>query len=135
MHGLLHAIYKPFASCFYPLIRPNHNFLCNLCVQDQLLRFESLFVPHFPQLVRDNVCYYRDYRSDSASSYEATSIWYQVMLARVVFVIVFEHVVFLTRDCLAWIVPDVPKHVATNIKRETYLGKKALYGVETQMTV
>ena len=52
------------------------------------------------------------------------------MLAKVVFVLAFEHVVYFLRDAVAWIVPDTPAAVRINVRREAYLGKKALYDRE-----
>jgi hypothetical protein len=52
------------------------------------------------------------------------------MLAKVAFILIFEHVVYFTRDLLAWAVPDVPHSVLLNMKREAHLGRKALYGQE-----
>ena len=52
------------------------------------------------------------------------------MLAKVVFVLAFEHVVYFVRDAVAWVVPDTPSDVRINMRREAYLGKKALYARE-----
>lgn len=77
------------------------------------------------------VCYYRDYRD---SSYDRTSTWFHLMLAKVVFVLAFEHIVYFIRDGIAWLVPDVPSDVRINIRREVYLGRKALYDRELEQS-
>ena len=52
----------------------------------------------------------------------------------VVFVLAFEHIVYFIRDAIAWLVPDEPAQVRINIRRETYLGKRALYDRELAQT-
>jgi len=78
-----------------------------------------------------SVCFYRDFRD---SSYSRTATWFHIMLAKVVFVLVFEHVVYFARDLVIWLVPDVPSQVRVNVRREAYLGKKALYDKELERT-
>ena len=52
------------------------------------------------------------------------------MLVKVAFVLIFEHVIMVLRDVIAWCVPDVPRHVTLSIKKEAYWVQKALYGCE-----
>ena len=54
-------------------------------------------------------------------------MWYQVQLGKVAFVLVFEHVIMVLRDVIAWCVPDVPRSVALSMKKEAYWVQKALY--------
>jgi anoctamin-4 len=76
----------------------------------------------------DGFCYYRDYRDGSDGDYERSKNWYKIWIMKVCFVLIFEQVVYLMRDVIAWWVPDVPKDVQTDIKREIFKGREALFG-------
>lgn len=47
--------------------------------------------------------------------------------ARLAFVVVFEHVVFVLTGIMQLIIPDVPVEVKTQIQREQLLAKEAKY--------
>ncbi|KAL5475674.1 hypothetical protein EMCRGX_G025519 [Ephydatia muelleri] len=51
--------------------------------------------------------------------------FYQTMVGRLGFVIVFEHVIFFLSMVIAWAVPDVPENVENEIKREKLLAYRA----------
>ncbi|XP_059931047.1 anoctamin-7-like isoform X2 [Gadus macrocephalus] len=69
------------------------------------------------------VCRFRGYR-DQAGNFLPE--FYQLLALRLAFVIVFEHVVFLSGRVIDLMVPDVPEEVETKIKREFYMAKEAL---------
>lgn len=56
------------------------------------------------------------------------------MMARLAFVIAFEHAVFVLKFLFSYIIPDVPYSIQLAIKREEYAAKLALeltlYGAE-----
>eukprot|EP00045_Choanoeca_perplexa_P014448 m.170080 g.170080 ORF g.170080 m.170080 type:complete len:529 (-) comp16678_c0_seq8:1646-3232(-) len=52
--------------------------------------------------------------------------YYQVLAARLAFVVVFEHFVFFTKVVIENLIPDVPKSVQLAIKRENFLAQEAL---------
>eukprot|EP00052_Salpingoeca_macrocollata_P019290 m.159840 g.159840 ORF g.159840 m.159840 type:complete len:944 (+) comp20920_c0_seq5:129-2960(+) len=68
-------------------------------------------------------CYYRDYRDDTGSR---TTMWYEVLMARLAFVLIFENFIFFFKMFFAHLVPDIPKKVKTEIQREQYKGEIAL---------
>ena len=51
-------------------------------------------------------------------------------MGKVAFVLIFEHVIMVLRDVIAWSVPDVPRSVTLSVKKEAYWVQKALYGSE-----
>jgi len=65
----------------------------------------------------DADCYYKGYRNADGSY---STLHYEIMMARLAFVICFEHAVFLAKIFFAWLIPDVPKRVALAIKREEH---------------
>lgn len=77
-----------------------------------------------------DVCYYRGYRkphSDATDPYGLSPQYWHVFAARLAFVVVFEHVVFILTGIMQLIIPDVPVEVKTQIQREQLLAKEAKY--------
>ncbi|XP_043307343.1 anoctamin-5 isoform X2 [Cervus elaphus] len=86
-----------------------------------------------PSEKRDyNTCRYRDYRNppDSEDKYVHNIQFWHVLAAKMTFIIIMEHVVFLIKFFLAWMIPDVPKDVLARIKREKLMTVKILHDFE-----
>lgn len=47
--------------------------------------------------------------------------------ARLAFVVIFEHIVFVLTGIMQFIIPDIPVEVKTQIQREQMLAKEAKY--------
>ncbi|RMZ94526.1 anoctamin-4-like isoform X2, partial [Brachionus plicatilis] len=79
------------------------------------------------------ICYYRDFREpyDSPDKFEFTKTYYYVLVARLAFLVLFEHVVFLIVTVMHWI-PDVPKLVQDQIERENLITQKALWEIKPE---
>ena len=77
-------------------------------------------------------CRYQDYRNERG---HYTSYYWQLLCARLGFVIVFEHIVFGICRLIDIMVPDIPESLETKIKREHYLAKQALADTDTIMKV
>ncbi|XP_057551874.1 anoctamin-5 [Hippopotamus amphibius kiboko] len=77
-------------------------------------------------------CRYRDYRNppDHEEKYFHSMQYWHVLAAKMTFIIIMEHVVFLIKFLLAWMIPDVPKDVAERIKREKLMTVKILHDFE-----
>lgn len=56
--------------------------------------------------------------------------FWHVLAAKMTFIIVMEHVVFLFKFLLAWLIPDVPKDVVEKIKREKLMTIKIIHDFE-----
>ncbi|XP_053305226.1 anoctamin-5 isoform X2 [Spea bombifrons] len=78
------------------------------------------------------VCRYRDYRypPDHERRYLNTMQFWHILAAKMAFIIIMEHVVFLVKFFVAWLIPDVPSEVKARIKREKYLTQKILHEYE-----
>ncbi|XP_059875670.1 anoctamin-5 [Delphinus delphis] len=86
-----------------------------------------------PSEKRDfTTCRYRDYRNppDHEEKYFHSMQYWHVLAAKMTFIIIMEHVVFLMKFLLAWMIPDVPKDVAERIKREKLMTVKILHDFE-----
>ncbi|XP_069479589.1 anoctamin-5 isoform X3 [Ambystoma mexicanum] len=77
-------------------------------------------------------CRYRDYRfpPDHERRYMHSMQFWHILAAKMAFIIIMEHVVFLVKFFVAWMIPDVPSEVKARIKREKYLTQKILHEYE-----
>ncbi|KAI6658038.1 Anoctamin-7-like [Oopsacas minuta] len=53
--------------------------------------------------------------------------FFRVSLAKVVFVLLFEHFVFILTALIAWLIPDIPESIQTMILREKHLTRQAFF--------
>ncbi|XP_076970346.1 anoctamin-5 isoform X2 [Tamandua tetradactyla] len=86
-----------------------------------------------PSEKRDfTTCRYRDYRypPNHDKKYFHTIQFWHVLAAKMTFIIIMEHVVFLFKFLVAWMIPDVPKDVTERIKREKLMTIKILHDFE-----
>ncbi|XP_056281099.1 anoctamin-6 [Pseudoliparis swirei] len=74
-------------------------------------------------------CRYRDFRyaPGHPKQYEYTIYYWHVIAAKMAFIIVLEHIVYMTKFILAYVIPDVPYAVKEQIKREKYLTQVVLH--------
>ena len=79
------------------------------------------------------LCRFKDYL-EGAPSYNYSRQYLHVTLARLVFIIFFQYVVFFVKDLLAWLVPDVPKSLEIKIKREQHVARVCLRKSEVEAT-
>ncbi|NWX50794.1 ANO5 protein, partial [Steatornis caripensis] len=89
-----------------------------------------------PKLNEENfvICRYRDYRypPDHERKYLHTMQFWHILAAKLAFIIIMEHVVFIVKFFVAWMIPDVPADVKAKIKREKYLTQKILHEYELE---
>ncbi|KAH8411094.1 hypothetical protein KR222_002376 [Zaprionus bogoriensis] len=76
-----------------------------------------------------DTCQYRGYRNGPKDfePYGLSPHYWHVFAARLAFVVVFEHVVFVLTGIMQFIIPDVPSEVKTQMQREQLLAKEAKY--------
>ncbi|KAM7396842.1 hypothetical protein PAMP_019850 [Pampus punctatissimus] len=79
-------------------------------------------------------CRYRDYRYPPSHEkrYTHTMQFWHILAAKLAFIIIMEHVVFLVKFFVAWMIPDVPSDVRARIKRERYLVQEYLHNYEVE---
>ncbi|XP_032378991.1 anoctamin-5 isoform X2 [Etheostoma spectabile] len=79
-------------------------------------------------------CRYRDYRYPPGHErqYFHTMQFWHILAAKLAFIIIMEHVVFLVKFFVAWMIPDVPSEVRARIKRERYLVQEYLHNYEVE---
>lgn len=79
------------------------------------------FKPH------DEFCYYRDFRDDDTNQ---KLVWWQIMVARLGFFVIFVIFFYFIQWLCDFLVPDVPQHVKVKVDRSNFLARQALYGQE-----
>ncbi|MCI4383165.1 hypothetical protein PGIGA_G00023210 [Pangasianodon gigas] len=69
------------------------------------------------------VCRYKDYRDSpwSDTPYELSREFWNILAARLAFVIIFQNVVMLMSDFVDWLIPDIPKDISLQIHKEKNL--------------
>uniref|UniRef100_A0A8C4HXG1 Anoctamin n=1 Tax=Dicentrarchus labrax TaxID=13489 RepID=A0A8C4HXG1_DICLA len=79
-------------------------------------------------------CRYRDYRYPPGHEreYNHTMQFWHILAAKMAFIIIMEHVVFVVKFFVAWMIPDVPSDVKARIKRERYLIQEYLHNYEVE---
>ncbi|XP_036431895.1 anoctamin-5 isoform X3 [Colossoma macropomum] len=79
-------------------------------------------------------CRYRDYRYPPGHEHEYshTMQFWHILAAKMAFIIIMEHVVFLVKFFVAWLIPDVPSDVQARVKRERYLVQEYLHNYEVE---
>ncbi|XP_074130980.1 anoctamin-5 isoform X10 [Sminthopsis crassicaudata] len=77
-------------------------------------------------------CRYRDYRypPDHEKKYLHTMQFWHILAAKMAFIIIMEHIVFIVKFFVAWMIPDVPSEVKARIKREKFLTIQILHEYE-----
>ncbi|XP_068195363.1 anoctamin-5b isoform X1 [Antennarius striatus] len=94
-------------------------------------------MPEAPDYWFDNstsTCRYRDYRYPPGHQreYTHTMQFWHILAAKLAFIIIMEHVVFVVKFFVAWLIPDVPSDVKARIKRERYLIQEYLHNYEVE---
>ncbi|KAM4712237.1 anoctamin-6 isoform 2-T2 [Anableps anableps] len=75
------------------------------------------------------ICRYRDFRFPPGHprEYQHNMQYWHVIAAKMAFIIVVEHIAYLTKFILSYVIPDVPYTIKEQIKREKYLTQVILH--------
>lgn len=70
-----------------------------------------------------DVCHYTEFRNppDHEHKYKKNMIYWHVLAARLIFIVVFQNVVGFVQLIVDWAIPDIPRRVRERIKCEDYL--------------
>ncbi|XP_023244977.1 anoctamin-4 [Copidosoma floridanum] len=91
---------------------------------------------HFTEAMRPResrdapqICQYRGYRNgpEHRDPYGLSPQYWHIFAARLAFVVIFEHIVFALTGIMSYIIPEVPRSLATQMKREKLLAQEAKY--------
>lgn len=93
--------------------------------------FEKASMPRINNTVE--VCRYPDYRRPHSSpdKYELTALYWHILAARLIFVVVFENLVVLVMIIVKWCIPDMPGELRDRIRREAYITNEIIIKQES----
>ncbi|NP_001407334.1 anoctamin-5 isoform 9 [Mus musculus] len=104
--------------------------------------FATLFVASFPLAplfaLMNNIMGIRvdawklttQYRRPVAAKAHSIGVWQDILFGMAIVSVATNHVVFLFKFLLAWLIPDVPKDVVEKIKREKLMTIKIIHDFE-----
>lgn len=86
-------------------------------------QFDPKHMPIDPKFENVTECRYPDYRYDPSHplAYERTTVFWNVMAARLVFVVIFENAVAVVMILVRWLIPDISAELRDQIRREAYI--------------
>ncbi|CAF4054281.1 unnamed protein product, partial [Rotaria sp. Silwood2] len=150
LNGFLNHTLTPFHSNDFPSIINRTLLECQF-IESRLIDLskESIFFIPFAQSyhlsyfdcnstladeIRSQIdfstCYYKDYRLDHARNYGRSYMFYYVMVARLAFVIIFEHFVYSILFLVRNLISRVPRDVRAQLERCRYLVQQMYWGAE-----
>uniref|UniRef100_A0A667X135 Anoctamin n=1 Tax=Myripristis murdjan TaxID=586833 RepID=A0A667X135_9TELE len=129
---IINAFVISFTSDFIPrlvyqyMYSPSgtmHGFIDHTLSYFNVSNFKPGTSPHSSLLGDITVCRYKDYREPpwSPEAYQFSKQYWCVLAARLAFVILFQNLVLFLSLLVAWVIPDVPKTVVEQLKREKTL--------------
>ncbi|XP_067437909.1 anoctamin-2b [Thunnus thynnus] len=100
-----------------------HGFIDHTLSYFNVSNFKQGTAPQNSQLGDITVCRYKDYREPpwSPDAYQFSKQYWSVLAARLAFVILFQNLVMFLSLVVAWVIPDVPKTIVEQLKREKKL--------------
>ncbi|XP_043963843.1 anoctamin-2b isoform X3 [Gambusia affinis] len=100
-----------------------HGFIDHTLSFFNVSNFKPGTAPHSSDPGDITVCRYKDYREPpwSPDAYQFSKQYWSVLSARLAFVILFQNLVMFLSLMVAWVIPDVPKTIVEQLKREKKL--------------
>ncbi|XP_008399652.2 anoctamin-2b isoform X3 [Poecilia reticulata] len=100
-----------------------HGFIDHTLSFFNVSNFKPGTAPHSLDQGDITVCRYKDYREPpwSSDAYQFSKQYWSVLSARLAFVILFQNLVMFLSLIVAWVIPDVPKTIVEQLKREKKL--------------
>ncbi|XP_055046542.2 anoctamin-2b isoform X2 [Misgurnus anguillicaudatus] len=101
-----------------------HGFINHTLSYFNVSNFKAGTTPVISSLNTDIIfCRYKDYREPPWSSepYQFSKQYWCVLAARLGFVILFQNLVIAMSMLVAWVIPDVPKNISEQLKKEKTL--------------
>ncbi|XP_070784726.1 anoctamin-2b [Enoplosus armatus] len=100
-----------------------HGFIDHTLSYFNVSNFKPGTAPQSSELGDITVCRYKDYREPpwSPDAYTFSKQYWCVLAARLAFVILFQNLVMFLSLVVAWVIPDVPKTIVEQLKREKKL--------------
>lgn len=86
-------------------------------------QFKPNTEPDVPGFANVTECRYQDFRYEPQhpDAYERTSVFWNVMAAKLIFVVLFENAVAVVMILVRWLIPDISAELRDQIRREAYI--------------
>uniref|UniRef100_A0A8C4RPA2 Anoctamin n=1 Tax=Erpetoichthys calabaricus TaxID=27687 RepID=A0A8C4RPA2_ERPCA len=101
-----------------------HGFINHTLSYFNVTHFKPGTAPTLSQFDKEMlICRYKDYREPpwSTNAYEFSKQYWSVLAIRLAFVIVFQNLVMFLSEAVDWMIPDIPKDISEQIKKEKTL--------------
>ncbi|KAM9845961.1 anoctamin-2b [Aulostomus maculatus] len=100
-----------------------HGFIDHTLSYFNVSNFKAGTAPQNSQQGDITFCRYKDYREPpwSQDAYQFSKQYWSVLAARLAFVILFQNLVMFLSLVVAWVIPDIPKTIVEQLKREKKL--------------
>ncbi|MBN3290515.1 ANO2 protein, partial [Polypterus senegalus] len=101
-----------------------HGFINHTLSYFNVTHFKPGTAPTLSQFDKEMlICRYKDYREPpwSINAYEFSKQYWSVLAIRLAFVIVFQNLVMFLSEAVDWMIPDIPKDISEQIKKEKTL--------------
>ncbi|XP_015208789.2 anoctamin-2b isoform X1 [Lepisosteus oculatus] len=101
-----------------------HGFIDHTLSYFNVSHFKPGNAPTLSQYDKEvTVCRYKDYREPpwSPNAYDFSKQYWSVLAARLAFVILFQNLVMFLSELVDWMIPDIPKDISEQIKKEKTL--------------
>ncbi|XP_065225238.1 anoctamin-2-like [Planococcus citri] len=85
--------------------------------------FDETVAPVSPSSANVSICRYYGYRADplKLNKYKRTQMHWKIMVMRLLFILIFQNIVFIVKTALQWLIPDIPQKLSDRIKLENRL--------------
>ncbi|RZF41208.1 hypothetical protein LSTR_LSTR011589 [Laodelphax striatellus] len=77
-------------------------------------------------------CRYAEYREPPSGNYKRPLIYWKILAARLLFVVVFQNIVSVVMLAVQWLIPDVPSRLGDQIKHEALLTNELIIKQEAK---
>lgn len=95
--------------------------------------FPNMTAPENPTL-NISVCRYQEFRNppDHELKYKRPAVYWHILAARLAFIVVYQNLVGFVINVVQWTIPDIPRKLNDQIKREAYRVNEAIIKHETE---
>lgn len=96
--------------------------------------FENGTAPEKSMFSDIGTCRYSEYRTgpDAEFKYKRPLVYWQVMVARLAFIVAYQNLVSFVIMAVEWAIPDVPRRLNDQIKKEAYRTNEMIIQYEAQ---
>ncbi|XP_065224675.1 anoctamin-2-like [Planococcus citri] len=96
-------------------------------------------VAPLPEILTTNVstCRYYAFREapGKEKEYKRTTMYWRILVMKLLFILIFQNVVFIIKTAIQWLIPDVPQKLSDRIKQENRLITELMVTRKTEAAI